>query len=188
VPVTLYSSPVSCSPHRLSPEYVSLGPRIPFRSDSAYCIHGTGDSSRTTTFYRDESRGNLLLSLQLPKFNLLEDAHRQLALRIRTVYARTADRIAEELAAAKAAGTGALRLERLERAHTTAQRLASESVEETAAWVKEQFTAAEQGRADSLGEKLLHCPFKRVLLEDLGVPLRSFSWGFVLSTVVKPEC
>lgn len=114
---------------------VSMGQVIPYKPPLFFSL--------------DESRGNLLLSLQLPKFNLLEDAHRQLALRIRTVYARTADRIAEELAAAKAAGTGALRLERLERAHTTAQRLASESVEETAAWVKEQFIAAEQGRANS---------------------------------------
>jgi hypothetical protein len=85
---------------------------------------------------------------QLPKFNLLENTYRQLAHRIRAVYARNKDRIVSELAAIDTSSLGSLeRRARLQEAHQTSTRLASETVEQTAAWLKARFAEAEHRRA-----------------------------------------
>lgn len=83
---------------------------------------------------------------QLPKFNLLEYAHTQLAQRIRTVYSRNSDRIASEISALEASATHAFsayeadRYKRLVDARSVAAKLSSESIDETVASVRKRFT------------------------------------------------
>jgi hypothetical protein len=138
-----------------SAEHVLLGPWVPLAHHPADGDYGTGvlppSERRMPRFVL--SRVTLVTCIalmQLPKFNLLETAHLQLASRIRTVYERNVDRIAPELAALEAQGHLSPhdegRRERLLEAWATAKRLESETIEETAAWVKSRFTGAERRR------------------------------------------